>query len=327
MSDTHRSGSTMEYRAIEIFLTLAAELHFGRTAERLHLSQSRVSQTIRQMERRIGAPLFDRTSRRVSLTPIGQRLREDLEPAHRQIQNALARAEAAARGVTGVLEIGFEAPALADELGAALDEFRRHHPDCDVRIREAPFHDPLAPLRNSEIDLLVTLLPVDVPGLSVSPPVFTEPMVLAVAERHPLARQTTVTLEDLATDTVLASARPVAPYWHPRPTAWTTPGGETVQSGRPVSTFQELLVAVAAGAGVCPVGAHVSRYFARPGVTFIPFRDAPPARWGLVWRSAGRTAKASAFVTLAIRRRVTVRGVRPVGSPRASQPGAPQNRA
>jgi DNA-binding transcriptional LysR family regulator len=71
----------VELRDIEIFLTLAEELHFGRTAERLHVSQARVSQAISKQERRLGVALFDRTSRRVTLTPVGRRLREDLQQA------------------------------------------------------------------------------------------------------------------------------------------------------------------------------------------------------------------------------------------------------
>ncbi|MFF1876232.1 LysR family transcriptional regulator, partial [Kitasatospora herbaricolor] len=61
----------MELRDIEIFLTLAEELHFGRTAEKLYISAPRVSQAIAQQEKRIGAPLFERTSRKVTLTPLG----------------------------------------------------------------------------------------------------------------------------------------------------------------------------------------------------------------------------------------------------------------
>src|SRR5690606_15884816 len=74
-----RDDRRVDLRDIEIFLTLAEELHFGRTAERLHVSTPRVSQSIAQQERRIGAPLFERTSRRVTLTPLGARLRDDLE--------------------------------------------------------------------------------------------------------------------------------------------------------------------------------------------------------------------------------------------------------
>lgn len=96
----------MELRDIEIFLTLADELHFGRTAERLHISQPRVSQAIKQQERRIGAPLFERSSRKVALTPIGERFHADLKLGYRHIQDAVSAATAAARGHTGTLTLG-----------------------------------------------------------------------------------------------------------------------------------------------------------------------------------------------------------------------------
>jgi Bacterial regulatory helix-turn-helix protein, lysR family len=81
-----RKGEAMELRDIEIFLTLAQELHFGRTAERLHVSPARVSQAIKKQERLIGAELFTRTSRNVRLTPVGERLRADLAPVYRRAQ-------------------------------------------------------------------------------------------------------------------------------------------------------------------------------------------------------------------------------------------------
>ena len=88
----------MELRDIEIFLTLAEELHFGRTAERLHVTPARVSQAIKKQERTIGATLFERTSRVVRLTPIGEQLRDDLELGYRQIRQAIGGAAAAVRG-------------------------------------------------------------------------------------------------------------------------------------------------------------------------------------------------------------------------------------
>lgn len=88
----------MELRDIEIFLTLAEELHFGRTAERLHISQSRVSQSIKKQERRLGAVLFDRTSRVVRLTSLGEQLRDDLLPVQRELRRIMERAARAAHG-------------------------------------------------------------------------------------------------------------------------------------------------------------------------------------------------------------------------------------
>ncbi|HEV8206546.1 MAG TPA: LysR family transcriptional regulator, partial [Acidimicrobiia bacterium] len=71
----------VELREIKVFLTLAEELHFGRTAERLGLTQSRVSQSLRSLERKLGEQLVRRTSRRVALTTPGERFRAEVGPA------------------------------------------------------------------------------------------------------------------------------------------------------------------------------------------------------------------------------------------------------
>ena len=71
------------------------------------MSTARVSQTIKKLERRVGAPLFNRTSRRVELTPIGQRLYDDLRPAREMIETAFERAVRSGRGITGTLHVGF----------------------------------------------------------------------------------------------------------------------------------------------------------------------------------------------------------------------------
>lgn len=285
----------MERRDLEVFLTLAARLHFGRTADELRVSQARVSQTIKKMERRIGAPLFERTSRRVELTPIGRRLRDDLEPAVRRVQESLDRAISTARGVAGVLTIAFQAPPVADIVVGLFDTFRDRLPSCEVRIREAEFTDPFTMLRGGDADVLVTLFPVDEPGLTTGPVLLTEPLVLAVSTRHPFARKKAVSLEDLARDTVFRAAWPSTGSDDPR-RPFRTPKGGRIDRGRPVSTIQELFASVSGGEGICPVGAHAADYFARPTIAYIPFHDAPPIEWGLVWRTAGETGQLREFV-------------------------------
>ncbi|MEV0681520.1 LysR family transcriptional regulator [Actinosynnema sp. NPDC050436] len=278
----------MERRDIEIFLTLAEELHFSRTAARLHVSQARVSQTVKQLERRIGAPLFERTSRRVALTPIGRRLRDDIGPAYRRIVEGVERAVAAGRG-TGLLRVGFEAPALADLVPDVLARFRAAHPGSEVRVREAPFGDPFTLLRDDEVDVLVTLFPVDEPDLTAGPVVHREPVVLAVADDHPFTRQPRVTMEDLARDTVFRAA-----FWRD-----TTPSGLPIARGRALTTFQELMTVVVNGEGVCPLGAHAAEYFARPKIAFLPLEGAPHLEWGMVWRTAGETSRVRGFAAAA----------------------------
>src|ERR1700729_1141540 len=106
----------VELRELRIFLVLGEELHFGRTAARLGVSQPGVSEAVRVLESRLGVKVFDRTSRRVSLTPAGEQLRRDLGPALVAVDQALAKTSELSQAVRGLLRIGFvltvEGPAL-----------------------------------------------------------------------------------------------------------------------------------------------------------------------------------------------------------------------
>jgi DNA-binding transcriptional LysR family regulator len=124
----------VELRDIEIFLILAEELHFGRTAQRLHVTQARVSQAISQQERRLGGALFDRSNRRqIRLTPLGRQLRDDLRPVYAGLRDSLERARLAARGITQVLHVGM-IPSNAHELRPYWHAFRTRHPRWGLRI-------------------------------------------------------------------------------------------------------------------------------------------------------------------------------------------------
>lgn len=273
----------VELRDIEIFLTLAEELHFGRTAERLHVSQARVSQAIGKQERRIGAALFDRTSRRVALTPVGRRLREDLQQAHDLLQAGLARAEAAGLGA-GRVRLGVIGT-LGYELRPHLDAFRRRYPGSDVQFTEVVGSDPFTSLRTGETDVNVLWLPVAEPDLTVGPTVATGGRVLAVPVDHPLAARGSVSLEDLA-DNHVADLGPDAPeYWINSMVPTRTPLGRRIPRGPAAHTFHEILSLVAAGLCVHPLGVLAARYNSHPGIAFVPIHDAPDLRLALIWRS------------------------------------------
>ncbi|MGP3967319.1 LysR family transcriptional regulator [Streptomyces sp. 6N223] len=289
----------MERREMEILLTLAEELHFGRTAERLLVSQARVSQTIRKLERRIGAPLFERTSRRVALTPIGRRLVEDLRPARERIDAGLARAVAAARGAGGVLRAGFLSPAVGQVLMAAAEAFRAERPGTEVTVRETHLGNLLGPLLADEVDVLAVPLPVREPGLVVGPVVFSEPTVLAVATGHRLARRASVTYRDLAGETVLDAAGLPA-YWRDHRCPSHLPCGMPLRREQTFTTCQELLTVVGAGQGIAQFGAQGAAYYARPDVVYVPFPEAPAYDYALVWRAASETERVRAFVAAAV---------------------------
>ncbi|GAB2825677.1 LysR family transcriptional regulator [Actinocorallia aurea] len=288
----------IELRDIEVFLVLAEELHFGRTAERLHLSQARVSQSIAKQERGVGAPLFERTSRCVRLTEIGARLRDDLRQGHDLIRAALARAESTARGVVGVLRLGVMG-ALGHELAPVVSAFRDKHPDCDVRIVEFHFSAPFAGLRAGETDVQLMWLPVREPDLSVGRPLFTEGRVLAVAEDSPLAERGSASLEDLADHPLLDLGPDVPASWAEAMIPAVTPAGRPIPRGPRAATFHEVLALVAEGRIVSPLNAHVVRYYSPPGIAFVPIHDAPVNEWSLVWPASRQTPPVRAFAETA----------------------------
>ncbi|BCY11446.1 LysR family transcriptional regulator [Actinoplanes sp. L3-i22] len=288
----------MELRDIEIFLALADELHFGRTAERLHVSQARVSQSIKQQERRIGGALFDRTSRSVRLTPLGERLRDRLAAGYAEIRAGIAEATATARGLTGALTVGtFDTH--HQEIAGVLGLFRQRHPDNPVHLREILPADPFGGLRAGRVDVALLWLPVREPDLTAGPPLHTEKLVLAVAAGHPLAGRERVTMEDLGDVAVVDLEGPVPAYvWHEH-TPLTTPAGRPIRRGPAVTTVEEALTAVAGGQVVTPLGAYAAASRRRSDVVFVPITDGPVLRYAPVWRTAAATPLIRAFVQAA----------------------------
>lgn len=291
----------MEQREIEIFLALADELHFGRTAERLHVTTARVSQSIKKIERMVGQPLFERTSRQVSLTPTGRRLYDELRPAYEQIQAAINTAVAAGKGIRGTVRVGFIGAAAASCALAMAEVFRERNPDCDVEIRENQFADGAANLlRAEEIDLLLATLPIDEPDLTTSPVIFREVRLLAVSARHPFARRDSVSLADVTRDKVLQTPAAVPDSWDRALVPAERADGTPTERGPAFATIQEMLTLIGAGIGVYVLPEQATSYYSRPDVVYVPIHDAPPFEWVLAWRPAAESNRIRAFIQAAI---------------------------
>ncbi|BCJ45068.1 LysR family transcriptional regulator [Actinoplanes ianthinogenes] len=285
----------MELRDIEIFLTLADELHFGRTAERLHVSQARVSQSIKQQERRIGGALFERTSRSVRLTPLGDGLRDRLSAGYTEIMAGIEEATSIARGQAGTLTVGTY-DAQHRSIAAVLDLFRQRHPQTTLRLPEVLPIDPFAGLRSRRVDVAVLWLPVHEPDLVVGPELFTEPLVLAVAADHPLAARDRVVMEDLGDHPVICPDGPIPDYLWASHTPPVTPSGRPIPRGIAVATLAEALTAISGGGVVSPVGSYTAADRTRPDVTFLPIEDGPILRYAPVWRKGAETPLLRAFL-------------------------------
>ncbi|MEV0154349.1 LysR family transcriptional regulator [Micromonospora sp. NPDC050686] len=288
----------LERHEVETFLTLAEELHFGRTAERLRVTTGRISQVIRKLERRIGAPLFARTSRVVRLTPIGRQLADDLAPLVAGMDEAVRRAVEAGRGITGRLRVAFLGEWTAPVLLRAVALFGERHPECAVEVHEVQLSNSRQSLQDGSVDVLVAAYPFD--GMDCGPALLSEPRMLAVAATHPLAGADSVSLEVLAEHPVVQYPAVTSAGFKRDRTPEVTPSGRAVPKGPVGNTFSEMLTLVAMGRGVLPVGAHTRRYYPRPDVAYVPIHDAPPILRGPVWSPGNGTARVREFVRAAV---------------------------
>lgn len=285
---------TVEIRELECFLVLAEELHFGRTGERLYVSQGRVSQLIRALEHRIGARLVDRTSRRVRLTPLGEDFLRDLRPAYTALRAAVDRARTAALGVGGPLRIGFQG-VVGYGFTELIGEFEERYPGCQTRVTEVPLRDPFGPLHRDEVDIAVVLLPVREPGLVLGPVFSRHAHHLAVSRKHPLAARTALDAEDLAATRLVGVSGPAPDYWREAQAPTRTPSGTPVPQGPQAGTLQEGLSLVAANRGAMLLCHPTAEYHHRRDVAHVPVTGLPESALGLVWHAARENARVRAF--------------------------------
>jgi len=275
----------IELRELRIFLALADELHFGRTAERLGISQPGVSEAVRALESRLGVKVFERTSRRVRLTSAGEELKRDLAPALAALDQALAGTSELSRAVRGLLRVGFVLTTEGPALSRLIAAFRARYPGCEARLHEVETFDAYRALRRGDIDVLCNWLAVDEPDLTAGAAFAYYQRALAVAPSHRLAAKPTVSVEDLASEEValLPPTTPSGVYDLLIPPR--TPSGRPIRRTQPVQTINEILSLVAQGRIVHPTSSAVP-IFDRNDVVLIPIGDLPPLPLGLVWRTS-----------------------------------------
>ncbi|MER7822232.1 LysR family transcriptional regulator [Streptomyces sp. NPDC096097] len=273
----------MELRDIEIFLVLAEELHFGRTAQRLHVSQARVSQAIKKQERRIGADLFTRTSRTVRLTAVGRQFRDDLQPVYAGLHESLERAQLAARGITAQLRVSL-LPFNVVDLHRYWKAFRARHPQWGLQVRQATFTDVFGQLRSGTMDVVVAWLPVEEPDFTVGPPLCTDSRILAVAADHRLAERDSVPLELLA-DFPHATALGLPDYWEDSYLPFHTPRGRPIERISAADNADDLINLVGMGEIIHTFPGHVTRHWGMSNIRWLPVPGLTTMTFALVWRT------------------------------------------
>jgi DNA-binding transcriptional LysR family regulator len=272
---------------LRLFVALAEELHFSRAAERLFITQSALSQQIKDLERRLGLRLFTRTSRAVSLTAPGQVLLADAREAVAAVDRLRRSAETQARRASGRLVVGsIGAEAAMPHTRAVLRLLHDRHPQIQVEVRSLNFADHVDALFQQEVDVVFLRPPVP-RGIDVQHLV-TEPRVACLPADDPLADREWITLAQLAHHPVI-DVPPEAPrnwwdFWAVDPRPDNTP----VRYGPVASDMEGLLHLVAQGKGMCFLPAAARDLFPRPGVRYVDVVDLSPSTAALAWLRTDR---------------------------------------
>ncbi|EML7082789.1 LysR family transcriptional regulator [Klebsiella oxytoca] len=188
----------IELRHLRYFIAVAEELHFGHAAARLNISQPPLSQQIQILEQQIGARLFARTNRSVSLTDAGKQFLADSQQILSQVEDAAARAARLHHGETGELRIGFTSSApFIKAVSDTLSTFRHRYPDVHIQTRETNTREQIVPLNEGALDLGL-MRNTQLPETLVWERVLREPLLAMVPRDHPLASQPGVSLRELA---------------------------------------------------------------------------------------------------------------------------------
>jgi LysR family hydrogen peroxide-inducible transcriptional activator len=170
-------------RQLRYLVALSDTLSFRRAAERCHVAQPTLSVQIRELEAHLGVQLFERTRRRVTLTPLGREIAERARSVLRESQDILDLARSASRPLAGPLRLGLIATLGPYLLPYVLSAFREAHPDLRLYVREDPARRLVDRLREGELDLALVDMPVDAEGLE-GLSLFREPLWLAVPRGH-----------------------------------------------------------------------------------------------------------------------------------------------
>lgn len=303
----------MELRALRYFVTLADELHFGRAAKRLSMTQPPLSQAIRSLERELGVRLFERTRRKVALTHAGGAFLDEARATLARAAQAIEAAQRADRGEVGRLGVGYIAATAYTLLPLVLRDFSRGFPGVKLELRELTLPQQVEALRRGDADVALLRPPVADAELAAET-ILQEPFVLALPARHPLSGLRRVPARRLAAEPFVMFPRQPGLVFHDLVMGFCLKNGFTPRVAQEANQTHTVVGLVSAGIGVALVPASTQR-IGLAGVAYRPLREATPAsRTAVAWRRQDASPVVKAFLDVA--RRVA----KQVNSGAASQP-------
>lgn len=285
----------MEFRHLRCFTVLAEELHFGRAAQRLAMTQPPLSLNIQQLEASVGARLFERNSRGVALTAAGLAF---LPRAHALLEQAAMAAREArdvGQGLAGQLHIGFAGTVLYRGLPQVLRAFGSAHPGLRLVLRELSSSEQLVELVHDRLDLgfvHTTRVPAGFSQILVS----SQPFMACLPVGHALAGEAVLPLERLKGEAFAVVMRAVSPDYHDRILAACADAGFEPALHFELRHWLSVVSVIAQGLGVALVPAALQQA-GLPGVAFVPLaQPLAPYDTHCLWRTGRDEAALGAFL-------------------------------
>lgn len=284
----------IDIRQLRYFQAVAEELHFGRAAARLAIAQPALSRQVQQMEEELGTPLLRRTQRRVELLPAGALLLERSRAIQQDLARALADVRRTGTGELGKLALGFIHSSTYGLLPSVIRRFRQLYPGIELELHEMPITVQHAALLRGTIDvglLRIQAAPAEIEVV----PVLSDPFVLALPSRHPLAGRSRVRLKDVAEEPFVMFSKGESPLLHDRVQAMCEHAGFAPKVVQRATQLHTMVGLVGGGLGVAVVPASARNLHTRQ-VRFVAIADkAEPVHVALGWRRGQETPAIRSF--------------------------------
>jgi len=289
----------VDLRHLHYFLTLARTLHFGRAAEQLHITQPPLSRQIAQLEKEVGAILFDRNRRSVKLSAAGERLFLDAREILNSIERAKQNARLASQGASGSLSVGFMFAAAYSVVPPITLAYTSNFPLVDLHLTEYIPQVLIQDILRNSIDVALMYPPDELSKQLETKTVFCEPLVAALPADHRLARETgPIDVIELVNESFLISPRAAAPYIYDIIVGHCKQRSFEPKIRLETNYQQTIVTLVGQGLGVALV--HQSMKTARPRrVKFRQLQRPPYIELNVTWDRLNKNPCIESFVHVA----------------------------
>jgi DNA-binding transcriptional LysR family regulator len=287
-----------DFSQLRCFAAVAEELHFGRAAARLNMTQPPLSRQIQVLERVLDVQLLERTSRSVRLTAAGRSFLPEAQRILLLAESATQMTRQVAAGRAGVLKLGFTAASAYDCLPRLVAAFRRTLPDVTLALREMVTGDQIGELRAGRLDAALVRPPVMHPDL-VAVRALAEPLVAALPAGNPLADRSALTPADLGGEPLIGYAPNEARYFHDLVQDLLAEAGLQPRIVQHLAQIHSILALVRSGLGIALVPAGAA-HLRLDGVVFRPLAlpDPRPAELVLAWQRDADDPLIAALVSI-----------------------------